>query len=67
MKQYAGLIIGVIYLLVAMGAFKTGMEGWAGGHSDLGVWWSVIGTLLAMAGIAALLGTWIHAWSEESH
>ncbi len=67
MKQYAGLIIGVVYLLIAMGAFKTGMDGWGAGHSDLGVWWSVIGTLLAMAGIGAILGTWVHAWSDESH
>lgn len=67
MKQYAGLIIGVVYLLIAMGAFKTGMDGWGAGHSDLGVWWSVIGALLAMAGIGAILGTWVHAWSDESH
>lgn len=67
MKQYVGLIIGVVYLLIAMGAFKTGMDGWGAGHSDLGVWWSVIGTLLAMAGIGAILGTWVHAWSDESH
>jgi hypothetical protein len=67
MKQHAGLVIGVIYLLVAMGAFRTSMEGWRGGHPDLGFWWIVIGVLLSIAGMGALVGTWIHAWSDERH
>ncbi len=67
MKQHAGLVIGVIYLLVAMGAFRTSMEGWEAGHADLGFWWIVIGVLLSIAGMGALVGTWIHAWSDESH
>ena len=67
MKQYAGLIIGVIYLLIAMGAFKNGLVGWGAGHSDLGVWWTVIGVLLSIAGFGALLGTWVHAWADEGH
>ena len=67
MKRYAGLVIGVIYLLIAMGAFKSGMTGWGAGHSDLGFWWTVIGCLLAIAGFGALLGTWVHAWSDEGH
>ena len=67
MKRYAGLVIGVIYLLIAMGAFKSGMTGWGAGHSDLGFWWTIIGCLLAIAGLGALLGTWVHAWSDEGH
>ena len=67
MKRYAGLVIGVIYLLIAMGAFKNGLDGWGGGHSDLGVWWSVIGGLLSIAGFGAILGTWAHAWADEGH
>ncbi|MEJ2204720.1 MAG: hypothetical protein P8170_11460 [Gemmatimonadota bacterium] len=67
MKHYAGLIIGVVYLLVAMGAFKVSITGWAEGHSDLGFWWTVIGGLLTIAGLGALIGTWIHAWSDEPH
>jgi hypothetical protein len=67
MKRYAGLIIGVVYLLIAMGAFKASIEGWAGGHSDLGFWWTVIGVLLSIAGFGALIGTWIHAWADEAH
>jgi hypothetical protein len=67
MKQYAGLVIGTFYLLIAMGAFKNGIEGWHAGHSDLGVWWTVIGGLLTIAGFGALIGTWIHGWSEQRH
>ena len=70
MKKHAGLIIGVLYLIIAMGAFKNGMAGWQGGHSDLGFWWTVIACLLTIAGLGALVGTWIHAWShgdEDAH
>ncbi|MDH5759708.1 MAG: hypothetical protein OEZ65_08980 [Gemmatimonadota bacterium] len=67
MRQYAGLIIGVIYLLIAMGAFKTGMGGWQGSQADVGFWWTVIGSLLTIAGLGAIFGTWIHAWSDHSH
>ena len=68
MKQYAGLIIGTVYLLIAFGAFRNGLEGWAADHADLGVWWTVIGGLLTIAGLGAIIGTWIHAWSpQEEH
>lgn len=65
MKKSIGLVIGVVYILVAFGAYKNGMAGWAAGHSDLGFWWTVIGGLLTIAGLGALVGTWIHAWSER--
>lgn len=70
MKKHAGLVIGVVYLIIAMGAFKTAMAGWQAGHGDLGFWWTVIAGLLTIAGVGALVGTWIHAWSpghEDSH
>ena len=66
MKRSIGLVIGVIYILFAFGAYKNGMAGWAAGHSDLGFWWTVIGVLLTIAGLGALLGTWIHAWSDHA-
>lgn len=69
MKRTVGLIIGVVYILFAFGAYKTGMDGWTAGHADLGFWWTVIGVLLTIAGVGALLGTWIHAWAhhDEDH
>ena len=66
MKRSIGLVIGVIYILFAFGAYKNGMAGWSEGHSDLGFWWTVIGVLLSIAGLGALLGTWIHAWAAHS-
>ncbi|MEQ8328924.1 MAG: hypothetical protein RJQ04_08080 [Longimicrobiales bacterium] len=66
MKKYAGLLIGSVYVLLAFGALRQGLDGWAADHMDLAVWWSVIGALLLIAGTGALLGTWIHAWSDEA-
>ncbi len=65
MKKNAGLVIGVLYLIIAMGAFKNSMAGWEAGHGDLGFWWTVVGCLLTIAGLGALIGTWIHAWSNS--
>jgi len=65
MKRSIGLFIGVIYILFAFGAYKTAMAGWSAGQSDLGFWWTVIGALLTIAGLGALLGTWIHAWQND--
>lgn len=69
MRKYAGLFIGAAWILIAFGAFRNGLDGWAAGHMDLAVWWSVIAVLLGIAGTGALLGTWIHAWSDadEAH
>ena len=65
MKQYAGLVIGVIYIFIAFGAFRTGMHGWESGFSDLGLWWTVIGGILTIAGFGALVGTWIHTQTRH--
>jgi len=66
MKRYAGLFIGTFYILIAFGAFRNGLQGFSMDHTDLGVWWSVIGGLLSIAALGALLGTWIHAWAPSS-
>jgi len=65
MKRSIGLIIGVVYILFAFGAYKTSMAGWGAGQSDIGFWWLVIGVLLTIAGLGALLAPWIHAWSGD--
>ena len=68
MKRTAGLFLGVIYILFAFGAYKTAAAGWTAGRTELGVWWTVVGVLLTLAGVSALVGTWIHAWSvRDSH
>lgn len=63
MKRAAGILVGLVWLIMAGGAFRTASLGSAGGHPDLGLWWSVIGALLAIAGLSAIVGTWIHTGS----
>ncbi len=60
MKRILGMGVGVIYLGIAFGAFSRASAGWDDGHSDLGVWWTVIATFLTIAALSALVGTWIH-------
>jgi len=56
MKRSIGLIIGVVYILFAFGAYKTAMGGWSAGNQDLGLWWTVVGVLLTIAGLVVLQG-----------
>lgn len=66
MKRAAGILVGLVWLAMAGGAFRTASLGSAGGHPDLGLWWSVIGALLAIAGLSAIVGTWIHTGPDGS-
>ena len=52
--------VGVVWLGMSILAFRNSSAGWDAGHSDLGFWWTVIAGLLAIAGLGALIGTWIH-------
>ena len=65
MKLLIGILIGVFYAVLSGLAFRTSSGGWTAGHADLGVWWAVIGTLLGIAGLGALLGTWVHTRPSE--
>ena len=60
LKRAVGGFIGVFYLAVATLAFRTAAAGLDASYPDLGFWWGVIGALLATAGLAALVGTWLH-------
>jgi DMSO reductase family type II enzyme heme b subunit len=59
-KQWAGIGVGVIWLGMAFGSYQNSRAGWEAGYADLGFWWAIIGGLLAIAGLGALIGTWIH-------
>jgi hypothetical protein len=61
MKLIIGLVIGAFYLGLSALTYRHASGGWAAGHSDLGFWWSVIASLLAIAGLGAIVGSWIHA------
>lgn len=65
MKLLIGIVLGVFYAVLAGLAFRTSSGGWAAGHPDLGLWWAVIGTLLSVAGLGALIGTWLHTRPRE--
>ncbi|MFC1660881.1 hypothetical protein ACFL3S_05420 [Gemmatimonadota bacterium] len=65
MKRIVGIGIALLYALLSGLAFRSSKGGWAAGHSDLGFWWAVIGTLLGIAGLGALLGSWIHTRSAQ--
>ena len=60
MKRIIGIGLGLFYALLSGLAFTTSTRNWSVGNSDLGLWWAVVGTLLGIAGIGALLGTWFH-------
>jgi len=65
MKRIIGIGIGVFYGVLSWLAFMSSTSNWSAGNSDLGLWWSVIGTLLGVAGVGALLGTWFHTRPAE--
>jgi mono/diheme cytochrome c family protein len=60
-----GMGVGVAWLGMAFGAYRSASAGWDAGHSDLGFWWAVIAGLLAITGLSALIGTWIHTRPSE--
>ena len=63
MKSIPGFAVGLLLLVLAFGAFRTASAGWSGGHTDVGFWWTVIASLLSIAGLGALVGTSIHSRS----
>ena len=65
MKLIIGIVIAALYVVLSGLAFNTSNGGWAEGHGDLGIWWAVIGTLLGIAALGALLGTWFHTRPSE--
>lgn len=60
MTRVIGIAIGIGILFLSFLAFQTSSTGWSTGHSDMGFWWGVIATFLAIAGLGAVVGTFIH-------
>ncbi|NNM04045.1 MAG: hypothetical protein HKO65_02995 [Gemmatimonadetes bacterium] len=65
MKRFIGIAISVFYGILAALAFTSSARNWFLQNSDLGLWWAVIGTLLGIAGLGAILGTWFHTRPVE--
>ena len=66
MRRIFGMGVGVVWLGMAFLALRNSSAGWDAGHSDLGFWWTVIAGLLAIAGLGALIGTWIHTQPTDT-
>ena len=65
MKRILGMGVGLLYFVIAYGAFARAGAGWDAGHSDIGFWWTVIALFLALAALSALAGTWIHTQERK--
>ncbi len=65
MKLALGIVLALLYALLSGLAFRTSAGSWDLGHSDLGFWWMVIGSLLGIAGLGALVGSWLHTRPSE--
>lgn len=65
MKRIAGLTVGIIWLFMAGLAFRESAGGWSMDRSDIGFWYAVIGSFLAIAGLGAIIGTMIHTRAQS--
>ena len=65
MNRIFGYVIGVIWLVLAYGAFQRGANGRALDQPDVAFWWTVIAGLLAIAAVGALVGTTIHTRGDS--
>jgi len=64
MKRILGMGVGLVYFVIAFGAFSRARAGWADNYPDVGFWFTIIAAFLTIAGVSALVGTWIH--TQES-
>lgn len=65
MNRIFGYLVGIVWLVLAWGAYGTASAGRAAGQADVGFWWTVIAVLLTIAALGALVGTTIHARAER--
>lgn len=65
MKFLIGIVLGIFYAVLVGLALNQSSGAWDAGNADLGFWWAVIGSILAMAGAGAVFGTWIHTRPSE--
>ncbi len=65
MKRIIGWGVGVFYVVIALAVFRYASAGRADGHGEIGFWFSVVGTFLSVAALAAFIGTWIHTQPKK--
>lgn len=66
MKSVLGVVSGLFLAVLAFGAFRTASGGWSTGHTDMGFWWTVIGSFLALAAVSAVVGTLMHSRMQDT-
>jgi hypothetical protein len=62
----AGFGIGIVWIVLAVLALSSAFRGFANTRADWGVAYTLVGLLLAAAGIAAIVGTWLHLTQPET-
>src|SRR5690606_42118601 len=55
-----GCTVGVVWVLLALGALTSTLRGVAAGRPDWVLGWALVGVLLMGAGLSALIGSWLH-------
>ena len=55
-----GIVIGVLWLIMAGTSLWSAARGAANGREDWALAWGLVGGLLTIAGLAALIGSWWH-------
>lgn len=61
MGRILGYLVGIVWLGLAYGAFRSAQAGAAMGQADWGFWWTVVAALLTIAGLGALIGTFVNS------
>ena len=55
-----GIVVGVLWLLMAGTSIWSAMRGAANDREDWALAWGLVGGLLLVAGLAAIVGSWWH-------
>ena len=64
MQRILGILAGLAIAGFAVLAFRNAAEGWAAGHTDIGLWFTIIAGFLSVAATTAIVGTILHTRSE---
>ncbi|UCC24569.1 MAG: hypothetical protein JSU98_12620 [Gemmatimonadales bacterium] len=65
MNRILGYLVGILWLVLASGAYRNASAGRVAGQEDVGFWWTVIAALLTIAALGALVGTTIHTRGDR--
>ncbi len=64
-----GVLLGLLWLAIALFNIWTSYQGYANGRSDWGLGWGLVGFFMLAAALSALVGTWWHnaKIAKDSH